>query len=170
MQQIMTSGKIPDRTPVFFLAENTVLPVLPAANPFACNRSSRGSGGCEVILSGNRMKERMAKEDLKWYLLNKYRTLFTDKLTRENLEELQYYLRNQYDPKRGWNREYLRRFVLKMREYMQEETLKREITGIASLLTLMKPEDLRKELNNKPPYRDKGEDPGAGTPLKSLMW
>ncbi len=170
MHQIMTSGKLPDRTPVFFLAENTVLPVLPAANPIARDRSTGGTHGGEAFMPRNRITERMAKDDLKWYLLNKYRTLFTDKLTHENLEELQYYLRHQYDPKRGWNREYLRRFVLKMREYMQEETLKREITGIASLLTLMKPEDLRKELNNKPPYRDKGEDPGAGTPLKSLMW
>ncbi|RPI39823.1 MAG: hypothetical protein EHM53_04230 [Methanoregulaceae archaeon] len=170
MHQIMTSGKLPDRTPVFFLAENTVLPVLPAANPFARDRSTGGTHGGEAFLPRNRITERMAKEDLKWYLLNKYRTLFTDKLTHENLEELQYYLRHQYDPKRGWNREYLRRFVLKMREYMQEETLKREITGIASLLTLMKPEDLRKEMNNKPPCRDTGEDPGAGTPLKSLVW
>jgi len=166
----MTSGKLPDRTPVFFLAENTVLPVLLSANQFARNRSSRESGGGEVILCRNRMTERMAREDLKWYLMNKYRALFTDKLTRDDLEELQYCLRHLYDAKHGWDRDYLQRFVLKLREYIQEEILKREITGIASLLTLMKPEDLRKEMNNKPPYRDTGEDPGAGTPLKSLMW
>ena len=142
MQQMMSSEKVLDRTPVFLLAENTMSPVLPAGNPIARGRSSGGTDRGEVLLP--RMTERRAKEDLKWYLMNKYRTLFTDKLTRDELEELQHCLRHRYDPRRGWNREYLRRFVLKMKEYMQEETLKREIAGIEALLTLMKPEDLKR--------------------------
>jgi hypothetical protein len=99
--------------------------------------------GGGVIRVREPVAEWKAKEDLKWYLLNKYRVLFTDKITRDDLEELQYCLRRQYDTKCGWNREYNKRFVLKMREYMQEEILKSEIAGIESLLTLMKPEDLR---------------------------
>ena len=144
MQQMMSSEKLLARTPVFLLAENTESPALPAVNPFARGRSSGGMDRGEVVLPRNRMTEQTAKEDLKWYLMNKYRALFTDKLTRDDLEELQHCLRHRYDPRRGWNREYLQRFVLKMKEYMQEETLKREIAGIESLLTLMKPEDLEK--------------------------
>ena len=169
MQQMMSSDKLLDRIPVFLLAANSVSPVLPAANPSARDRSLRGTDRGKVILPRNRVTERTVKEDLKWYLMNKYRALFTDKLTRDDLEELQYCLRHQYDPKRGWNREYQRRFVLKMKEYMQEETLKREIAGIESLLMLMKAEDLIRVMGDIPPCRGAGEDPGAGTLLKSLM-
>jgi hypothetical protein len=88
------------------------------------------------------MTDRARKDDLKWYLVNKYRALFINKLTREDLEELWYCLKHQYDPQHGWDRVYLRRFILKMNGYMEEEILKREIAGIVSLLTLMKPEDL----------------------------
>jgi hypothetical protein len=148
MQQTTTSHKHPDRTPVFLLAEDTLSPVRCAEIPITPVRFSEGAGDGEVIVSGKLMTERMAKEDLKWYLMNKYRTLLTDKLIPEDLEEFQYCLRHQYDPERGWDREYLTRFVLKIREYMQEDVLKREIAGIESLLTLMKPEDLKKERND----------------------
>ena len=67
----------------------------------------RGSGGppgqpprCLTIT-------RAAQADLKWYLLNKYRALFVDKLSREDLEELQHYLGLLYDPECGWNRQYV---------------------------------------------------------------
>jgi len=169
MQQILSSDRLLDWTPVFLLAENTVSPVLLSANPFARNRSSRGSGGGEVILCLNRMTERMAREDLKWYLMNKYRALFTDKLTRDDLEELQYCLRHLNDAKHGWDRDYLQRFVLKLREYIQEEILKREITGIESLLTLMKPEDLKKERDDMSAHYYTRAWPVAGTPLQPLM-
>lgn len=169
MRQIMSSDKLLDRTPVFLLAENTVSPVLPAATPFVRDRSFGGTHGGEILFPRNRMTERMAKENLKWYLMNKYRALFTEKLTHEDLEELQYCLRHQYDPRRGWNHEYLRRFVLKMREYMQEETLKREIAGIESLLILMRPEDLRKERDDTFPHQDTRAWPVTGTPLKPMM-
>jgi len=169
MQQILSSDRLLDWTPVFLLAENTVSPVLLSANPFARNRSSRGSGGGEVILCQNRMTERMAREDLKWYLMNKYRALFTDKLTRDDLEELQYCLRHLYDAKHGWDRDYLQRFVLKLREYIQEEILKREFTGIESLLTLMKPEDLIKERDDMSAHYYTRAWPVAGTPLQTLM-
>ena len=87
--------------------------------------------------------ERLAREDLKWYFMNKYRAFFLDKLTLEDLKELQFYQRQQSDTKRGQDHECLRKFVLKLRGYMPEEILKHEITGIETLVTLMKPEDLQ---------------------------
>jgi hypothetical protein len=168
MQQRMSSDRSPGRTTVFLLAETTASPVLPAANSFARDRSFSGMQGGESLLPRNRIMERRAKEDLKMYLMNKYRALLTDKLSREDLEELQYCLRHRYDPGREGDREYLRRFVLKIREYVQEETLKREIAGIESLVMLMKPEDIG-ETSEILPGSDSGEDHGAGTPLKSLI-
>lgn len=124
------------------MAENTVSPVwsattLPISPSFA-ESTCRG----EVTWIREPVAEWKAKEDLKWYLMNKYRVLFTEKITPGDLEELQYYLGRQYGPKHGWNREDDKRFVLKMKGYMEEEILKREIAGIVSLLTLMNPEDL----------------------------
>ena len=145
--------------------------VSPSQSPFTPVCFPDGAGEGEVvILPRGLMTERIAKEDLKWYLLNKYQDQFTGRLTREDLEELQYCLRKMYDPKRGWNREYLLRFVLKMGEYIQEEILKREIAGIESLLTLMKPEDLRKKEDDIPARYDTRTGPVAGTPLKTLIW
>jgi hypothetical protein len=159
MQQMLTSHKHPDRIPVVLLAEDTLSPVRCAQIQITPARFSEGAGDGEVIMPGKLMTERMAKEHLKWYLMNKYRTLLTDKLTPQDLEEFQYCLRHQYDPERGWDREYLTRFVLKIREYMQEDILKREIAGIESLLTLMKPEDLNHERNDLPPPYDTGPGP-----------
>lgn len=88
--------------------------------------------------------ERAARDDLKWYLMNKYRALLTDKLTCGDLEDLKYCLRQQSNPKDGWDRRYRKQFVLKMGEFMQEDVLRTEITAIESLISLMKPEDLRK--------------------------
>ncbi|MGB9177124.1 MAG: hypothetical protein WCB46_10360 [Methanoregula sp.] len=89
------------------------------------------------------MMERRGQEDLKWYLMNKYRTFFLDKLTLKDLEELQFYQRRLSDTRYGRDHEYLRKFVLKLLGYMPEEILKREIIGIETLVTLMKPEDLQ---------------------------
>jgi len=89
------------------------------------------------------MMERLGREDLKWYLMNKYRTFFVDRLTREDLEELHVYQRRKSDTRHGRDDEYMRKFVLKLLGYMPEEILKREIAGIETLVTLMKPEDLQ---------------------------
>jgi hypothetical protein len=101
-----------------------------------------GSVRQNVTIHESLMTEQMAREDLKWYLVNKYRPLLVDKLTREDLDELQYYHRRQYDTKRGWDHAYQRKFVLKLQEYMHDEILKSEIAGIETLVRLMKPEDL----------------------------
>ncbi len=34
--------------------------------------------------------------DTKQYLMNKYQAMFIDKLTRQDLDEFQFYIRNQY--------------------------------------------------------------------------
>ncbi len=138
------------RFPVY-MAENTVSPVWSAQIlPVSLRFAARARGG-EVAGIREPVTERKVKDDLKWYLMNKYRRLFTEKITPDDLEELQYYLRRQYDPKSGWNREYNKRFVLKLGEYMTVEILRREIAGIESLLTLMKPEDLGERTEFIPP-------------------
>ena len=147
------------------MAEDTLSPVRPA--PILQPSPHFAESACGGEFPGVRkpVAEWKAKEDLKWYLLNKYRVLFTDKITRNDLEELQYCLRRQYDPERGWNREYTKRFVLKMGEYLQEEILKSEIAGIESLLTLMKPEDLRESASAVPATMG---DPASGPGIKKL--
>ena len=140
MQQMMSSKRLPSWTPVFHLSEKRVFQTRPVQNPVT--RSRTDEIPAKVAVTRNLMTDRMRKDDLKWYLVNKYRALFIDKLTQKNLEELRYCLKHQYDPERGWDRVYLRRFVLKMKWYREEEILKREIAGIVSLLTLMNPEDL----------------------------
>jgi len=123
------------------MSENTVSPIQ-SSYPLSGDQEQGGSDRQNVTTHESLMTERMAREDLKRYLVNKYRPLLVDKLTREDLEELQYYHRRQYNTKHGWNREYQRKFVLKLQEYMHEEILKSEIAGIETLVRLMKPEDL----------------------------
>jgi hypothetical protein len=70
--------------------------------------------------------------------------MFIDKLTPQDLEELQLYLKKQYDKERGWNNEYKQKFEFKLRQYFHEEILKREIASIETLLGLMQCQDLRR--------------------------
>lgn len=81
-------------------------------------------------------------EELKTSLMNKYKEMFVEKLTRQDLDELQFYLKKQYDKEHGWNREYHLKFELKLRQYFHEEVLRREIASIETLLSLMQPHDL----------------------------
>jgi len=83
-------------------------------------------------------------EDMKQALADKYRAILIDKLTRQDLEEFQYYIRNQYDPEHGWNHEFRMKFEAKLRQYFHEEIIRREIPGIESVLVLLRPEDLKK--------------------------
>lgn len=96
----------------------------------------------DIGLSRNLMEEREAKDDLRWYLMNKYRSILVDRLTAEDLEELRLCQRRCFNSKSGHNREFLRRFVMKLREYVPDEILRYEITGIESLVMLMRAEDL----------------------------
>ena len=82
--------------------------------------------------------------DMKQYLMSKYRVSLINKLTRQDLDEFQYFLRNQYDPGHGWNRKVRLQFEQKLRMYFHEETLRREISGIEAVLSALRPEDLPK--------------------------
>jgi len=85
-----------------------------------------------------------SSNDVKMVLMNKYKEMFIDLLTPQDLDELQFYLGKQYDKKRGWNREYKLKFELKLRQFFHEEVLKREIASIETLLGLLHPHDLRR--------------------------
>jgi predicted RNA-binding protein len=124
------------------MAGMSVSPARPVQDTPAPSRFAGGTGQGDGIRARDLVTERTAKDDLKWYLMNKYRAEFTGKITREDLEELRYYLKRQDDPKPGWGQEYRKRFVRKMGNYMPEDILRNEIAGIASLLLLMRPEDL----------------------------
>jgi len=81
-------------------------------------------------------------EDIKRALVNRYREMFVSRLTREDLKELQSYLRDQFDPRTGWNHQERMKFEEKLRRYFHEEFIRREISGIEALVLLLTPEDL----------------------------
>jgi hypothetical protein len=83
-------------------------------------------------------------DDMKTLLMNRYREMFIDKLTPQDLEELQIYLAKQYDKESGWNSEYRQKFESKLRQYFNEDVLRREIAGIESLLVLIQRRDLKR--------------------------
>ena len=69
--------------------------------------------------------------------------MFIDKLTLQDLEELQFYQKKQYDKEHGWNNAYRKKFEFKLRQYFHEEVLLREIASIETLLGLLQPQDLK---------------------------
>jgi len=83
-----------------------------------------------------------SSDDVKTLLMNKYREIFIDKLSRQDLDELRFYILNQYDQNIGWNREYKLKFESKLRHYFHEEILRREIVSIEALIRLLNPDDL----------------------------
>ena len=93
--------------------------------------------------TAKKTRKKTADEEIKTSLMDKYRETFIDKLTPQDLEELQLYRRKQYDNERGWNSEYRLKFELTLRKYFHEEVLRREIASIETLLMLMQPEDLK---------------------------
>ncbi len=77
-------------------------------------------------------------------LIERYRVILVDKLSAEDLRELQFYLRNQFDEKGNLDPEYKEKFEWKLRTYLHEEILTREITGIEALIRSLKPGDLKR--------------------------
>ena len=75
-----------------------------------------------------------SSDEMKMSLMNKYRETFIDKLTLWDLEELQFYLTKQYDKTSGWNSEYRLKFEFKLKQYFNEEIIRREIASIETLL------------------------------------
>jgi hypothetical protein len=87
--------------------------------------------------------EKIHSEDLKRSLVNRYQETLINRLNRQDLEELQSYLRDEYDPKTGWNPGARLQFEAKLRQYFHEEVIRREISGIEALLNLLTPADLK---------------------------
>jgi hypothetical protein len=91
--------------------------------------------------SGRRGASRKSGEEES--LKERYRTILAEKLTREDLRELQSLLRNQFDEKGNLDRENRERFEGRLRRYLHEETLTREIIGIEALIRSLEPGDLK---------------------------
>ena len=77
--------------------------------------------------------------------MHKYKEMFVDKLTQQDLRELQFYLKNQFNENRQLNIEYKLKFESRLRQYFHEEVLKREIISIETLLGLLRPEDVKSQ-------------------------
>lgn len=82
-------------------------------------------------------------DEIKKMLMTKYRDMFVDKLTQQDLRDLQLYLRSQFDEKRRINAENKLKFESLLRRYFHEEIMRREIVSIETLLSLLKPEDIK---------------------------
>jgi hypothetical protein len=82
-------------------------------------------------------------DDIKTTLMKKYMAMFVDKLTQQDLRELQFYLKHQFDEKRQINAEYKLKFESKLLQYFHEEVLRREIVSIETLVSILKPEDVK---------------------------
>jgi len=83
-------------------------------------------------------------DDIKITLMNKYKEMFIDKLTEQDLRELQFYLKNQFDENRKINPGYKLKFESRLRQYFHEEVMRREIVSIETLLGLLEPGDVEK--------------------------
>lgn len=88
---------------------------------------------------------RNPSDDIKKTLVNKYKEMFVDKLTQQDLRELQFLLKNQFDKKRQLNAEFKVKFESWLRQYFHEEVMRREIISIETLLNLLTPEDVKKQ-------------------------
>jgi hypothetical protein len=97
--------------------------------------ASRGTG------SGSRARRK--NQSAEGSLVDRYRTILVEKLTAGDLRELQFYLRNQFDENRNLNRDYKEKFEGKLRRFLHDEILTREIIGIEELIRNLKPEDLK---------------------------
>jgi hypothetical protein len=82
-------------------------------------------------------------ESLKETLIQRYRTDFIDKLTREDLAELKKYLRKEFDADGNIVPEYRELFEEKLRHYFHESVLEREIVNIEALVRELTPTDLK---------------------------
>ena len=77
-------------------------------------------------------------------LLGRYRSILVDRLTAADLAELQSYLKNQFDEKGNLVPAYKKRFEEKLRTWLHEEVITREIIGIEALIRILKPGDLKR--------------------------
>jgi hypothetical protein len=118
------------------------LPETRGRNPLRNAERDKERGEIMADMAKKKNRKKTESDDVKILLMNKYREMFIDKLSRQDLEELQFYLRQQYDKERGWNSEYKLKFEFKLKQYFHEEILTREIASIETLLGLLRPQDL----------------------------
>jgi len=101
------------------------------------------------VVPGNNEKrynfKKNPSDDIKTTLMHKYKEMFVDKLTQQDLRELQFYLKNQFNENRQLNTEFKLKFESHLRQYFHEEVLKREIISIETLLGLLRPEDVKSQ-------------------------
>jgi hypothetical protein len=86
-------------------------------------------------------------DTVKAALMSKYRRIFVDRLTVKDLQELQFYVRNQIDVNHRIDPGYRLKLEFKLKQYFPEEVLRREIASIELLLEQLNPTDLRKPGN-----------------------
>ena len=77
-------------------------------------------------------------------LVERYRKILVERLTPGDLRELKILLRNQFDARGNLDMAHKARFEGKLREFLHEEVLTREIIGIEALVRELRPGDLKK--------------------------
>jgi DNA-binding MurR/RpiR family transcriptional regulator len=88
-------------------------------------------------------QEKNPFDKMKQSLMDRYQETFIRKLTRQDLAEFQTYLKDEFDPTKGWDLKSRLKFESKLRNYFHEEIIRREIASIEAVLELLKPEDLK---------------------------
>lgn len=96
-----------------------------------------------MVTKKQKNPKKKPEETIKTSLMNRYGESFIAKLTPQDLDELQFYRKKQYDKEGGWNSEYRLKFESKLRQDFHEEILTREIASIETLLGLINHRDLR---------------------------
>ena len=77
-------------------------------------------------------------------LLDRYRTILVEKLTARDLRDLQSYLGREFDEGGNLVPEYREKFEYRLRQFLHEEILTREMVGIEAPIRGLKPGDLKR--------------------------
>src|SRR5512136_1032750 len=93
---------------------------------------------------GSGSEGRHRRTGIRESLLDRYRVILVNKLTIKDLSELQDYLRKEFDEGGNLNREVREKFEFKLRQFLDEEVLTREIVGIEALIRSLRPGDLKR--------------------------
>ena len=83
-----------------------------------------------------------AFEEMKRSLIDRYRETLIGRLTPRDLAELQSDIRNQDDPVKGGDAGHRVKREEKLRHYLHEEIIRREISSIEAVVQWLTPEDL----------------------------
>ena len=83
-------------------------------------------------------------DPLKEILLRRYRVTLVNKLTPQDLEELKCYLEKEFDEQRNIVPEFRLKLEEKLRIYIPEEVMKKEMINIETLLSYLTVDDLKR--------------------------